>query len=181
MTKHAPSILIVDDDDTFRTRLGRAFERRGFDVRHAHDLDSAVASASEDSPELATVDLRIGEANGLDVLKRLLEIDASTRAVILTGYGSIATAVDAMRLGATNYVPKPADADDILAAFDRAEREPQTASDIDFEPPSLARMEWEHIHRVLADCGGNISEAARRLGLHRRTLQRKLEKYPPQT
>ena len=128
---------------------------------------------------MAVVDLKMPGGSGLDVLESLLEIDPSTRVVILTGYGSIATAVDAVRLGAVNYLPKPADADDILAAFDRGEKPPQHRTDLEFDAPSLARAEWEHINRVLADCGGNISEAARRLGIHRRTLQRKLEKYPP--
>ena len=101
------------------------------------------------------------------------------RIVVLTGYGSIATAVDAMRLGATSYLPKPADADEILLAFDRAEAPPDAAPAEGPPAPSLARAEWEHLNRVLADCGGNISEAARRLGIHRRSLQRKLQKYPP--
>jgi two-component system response regulator RegA len=99
--------------------------------------------------------------------------------VVLTGYGSIATTVDAIRLGAVNYLPKPADVDDLLAAFARASGEPSVAVPESFEVPSLARAEWEHIHRVLADSGGNISEAARKLGIHRRSLQRKLQKYPP--
>ncbi|HLL54890.1 MAG TPA: helix-turn-helix domain-containing protein, partial [Myxococcaceae bacterium] len=108
------------------------------------------------------------------------EIDPATQVVVLTGYGSIATAVQAVRLGATHYVPKPADADDILAAFQRGQQDPPSApSTIDFQPPTLARAEWEHINRVLGDCGGNISEAARRLGIHRRSLQRKLQKHPP--
>jgi two-component system response regulator RegA len=99
--------------------------------------------------------------------------------VVLTGYGSIATAVDAVRLGASHYLPKPADADEIIAAFSRDEREPLLGTADDFKAPSLARAEWEHISRVLSDCGGNISEAARRLGMHRRSLQLKLKKYPP--
>ena len=179
MTDSRPSLLIVDDDEIFRDRLGRAFERRGYDVRVAADHDEAIALAEEESPEMAVIDLRMNGPSGLEVLERLLEIDAATRAVILTGYGSIATAVDAVRIGAVNYLPKPADVDDILAAFERGEKPPLHGTSLSFDAPTLARAEWEHINRVLADCGGNISEAARRLGIHRRTLQRKLEKYPP--
>jgi two-component system response regulator RegA len=111
-------------------------------------------------------------------VRDLHALDASTRIIVLTGYGSIATAVEAVRLGAFNYLPKPADVDDLLLAFSRGPGEVAEVSE-DFQPPTLARAEWEHIQRVLADCGGNISEAARRLGLHRRSLQRKLQKYPP--
>jgi two-component system response regulator RegA len=171
----AHSILVVDDDTTFRTRLVRAFAERGYDARGAAGAAEAVALAREDSPELAVVDLRMPDGNGLDVVRDLLAIDPSTRVVVLTGYGSIATAVDAMRLGAVHYLSKPADADQILAAFDpnrRVEAQEQGAV------PSLARVEWEHIQRVLSDCGGNVSQAARLLGLHRRSLQRKLAKYP---
>lgn len=172
------TILVVDDDDVLRGRLGRAFETRGFDVRLAASADDAIANARADSPELAVVDLRIGDAWGLDVVKALLEIDRETRIVILTGYGSIATALEAVRLGAVHYVQKPADADEVLAAFRRAELPPDTTPRPPSEVPSLARAEWEHIQRVLSDCGGNISQAARLLGLHRRSLQRKLSKYP---
>lgn len=174
-----PSILLVDDDEVFRRRLARAFDERGYDVRTASDYDEAVTSARDDSPELAVVDLRMPGRSGLELVQMLKDIDASTRIVVLTGYGSIATAIDAMRLGATYYLSKPADADDIVAAFARAEAPPLTPPDPDYQAPSLARAEWEHINRVLSDCGGNISEAARRLGIHRRSLQRKLQKYPP--
>ena len=115
----------------------------------------------------------------LELLRELLAIDPATRVVVLTGYGSIATALDAVRLGAVHYLQKPADADDIVAAFARGGREPLLPAEGDFPAPSLARAEWEHINRVLSDCGGNISEAARRLGMHRRSLQLKLHKYPP--
>ena len=179
-TAHKPSILIVDDDEVFRTRLARAFVDRGYDVRTAHDHDSAVAVASGDSPELAVVDLKMPGKSGLELVKALREIDPATKTVVLTGYGSIATAVDAVRLGATNYLSKPADADDIVAAFARGEAPPlDPPVSADMKAPSLARAEWEHINRVLSDAGGNISEAARRLGIHRRSLQRKLQKYPP--
>ncbi|MBV8758715.1 MAG: response regulator [Deltaproteobacteria bacterium] len=174
------SILIVDDDEVYRTRLARAFVDRGYDVRTAHDYDSAVAVAQADSPELAVVDLKMPGKSGLELVQALREIDPSTKTVVLTGYGSIATAIDAVRLGATYYLSKPADADDIVAAFARAEAPPlEPSADHDYKAPSLARAEWEHINRVLSDAGGNISEAARRLGIHRRSLQRKLQKYPP--
>jgi two-component system response regulator RegA len=177
---NGPSILIVDDDLALRERLARAFRDRGFEATTASGYAEAVACARRESPELAVVDLRMPDGSGLELLKALKEIDPATQVVVLTGYGSIATAVQAVRLGATHYVPKPADADDILAAFQRGQQDPPSGpSTIDFQPPSLARAEWEHINRVLGDCGGNISEAARRLGIHRRSLQRKLQKHPP--
>lgn len=176
---HRPSLLLVDDDATLRERLARAFRERGWDVTTAGHHEEALAAAKRESPEYAVVDLRMPGRSGLEVVKDLLTVDASTRAIVLTGYGSIATTVDAIRLGAVNYLPKPADVDDILAAFARASGEPSLAAPETFEAPSLARAEWEHIHRVLADCGGNISEASRKLGIHRRSLQRKLQKYPP--
>src|SRR5580704_17581960 len=178
--EHKPSILLVDDDETYRTRLGRALSDRGYDVRTAQDYESALAAAQGDSPEYAVVDLKMPGKSGLELVKALREIDPATKTLILTGYGSIATAIDAVRLGATYYLSKPADADDIVAAFARAESPPlEPPADQEFRAPSLARAEWEHINRVLSDAGGNISEAARRLGIHRRSLQRKLQKYPP--
>jgi two-component system response regulator RegA len=172
------TLLVVDDDATYRTRLVRAFASRGFDAHGAASLVEAEAFAARESPELAVVDLRLGADSGLEVVKRLRAIDPATNIVVLTGYGSIATAVEAMRLGATHYLTKPADVDDILAAFARAGASPDTSVRVDAEPSSLARAEWEHINRVLVECGGNISQAARVLGLHRRSLQRKLAKYP---
>nr|WP_274622788.1 response regulator [Myxococcus fulvus] len=171
--------MLVDDDATLRERLARAFRERGWEVTTAGDYDEALTAAKRESPEYAVVDLRMPGRSGLEVVKDLLAVDASTKAIVLTGYGSIATTVDAIRLGAVNYLPKPADVDDILAAFARASGEPSLAAPETFEAPSLARAEWEHIHRVLADCAGNISEASRKLGIHRRSLQRKLQKYPP--
>lgn len=171
-----PSILVVDDDEAFRTRLVRALQSRGFDVRGAASVEEALALVGAEPPEYAVVDLRIRDRSGLDVLRALLAADARTRVVVLTGYGSIATAVEAMRLGAVHYLTKPADTDAILTALQQPE-ESTTSTTLD--TPSLARAEWEHINRVLVDAGGNISEAARRLGLHRRSLQRKLAKYPP--
>jgi two-component system response regulator RegA len=173
------SLLLVDDDEVFRTRMARAFVERGYEVTAAHDFDSALAHARIESPELAVLDLKMPGRSGLELVKALLEIDPQTKIVVLTGYGSIATAIDAVRLGATYYLQKPADADEILASFARGQAPPLDPPETDYRAPSLARAEWEHINRVLSDAGGNISEAARRLGIHRRSLQRKLQKYPP--
>ncbi len=170
------SILVVDDDDAFRERLCRALRDRGYDVKSARSVDEALALARADSPEYAVVDLKMPGRTGLELVADLRAVDASTVVVVLTGYGSIATAVEATKLGAEGYLPKPVDADELLAAFARSGAHPKPDH---FETPSLARAEWEHIQRVLSDCGGNISEAARRLGIHRRSLQRKLHKYPP--
>lgn len=174
-----PTVLVVDDDQAFRTRLVRAFEARGFEARGAADGPAALALATEESPELAVVDLRMPTMSGLDVVRGLKAIEPTTNVVVLTGYGSIATAIEAMRLGATHYVTKPADVDDLLAAFARGSAGAEAVEvPVEHAVPSLARAEWEHIQRVLADCGGNVSKAARLLGLHRRSLQRKLTKYP---
>lgn len=178
-SSHRPSILLVDDDEVYRNRLARAFVDRGYDVHTGADYDSALASAQAESPEFAVVDLKMPGKSGLELVKALKDIDPATKTIVLTGYGSIATAIDAVRLGAAYYLSKPADADDIVAAFARAEAPPLQPPDTEYKAPSLARAEWEHINRVLSDCGGNISEAARRLGIHRRSLQRKLQKYPP--
>lgn len=177
--EHPESILLVDDDQVFRSRLARALEARGYEVRQAGNFDEAVAAAREESPERAVVDLKMPKQSGLEVVQALKDIDTTTKVIVLTGYGSIATAVDAMKLGATSYLAKPADADDVLNAFRRDDEPPLTPGKPQYDPPSLARAEWEHINRVLSDCGGNISEAARQLGIHRRSLQRKLQKYAP--
>ncbi len=169
----------MDDDEVLRHRLCRAFEARGFEVKVAENSEEALTIARVWSPELAVVDLRMPGRSGLELVGLLVELDPSTKIVVLTGYSSIATAVEAVRLGATNYLQKPADVDDILAAFLPGTEPLHKRTSQDLRPPSLARAEWEHINRVLADCGGNISEAARCLGLHRRSLQRKLQKHPP--
>jgi two-component system, response regulator RegA len=175
------TVLIVEDDERLRARLARALADRGFDVRHAADYEGALQAAREDSPEFLLVDLRMpGGRSGLDVIRDVKAIDPATVAVVLTGYGSIATAVEAVRLGAAEYLTKPADVDQIVAAFARSSV-PAVAADTTAEleqVPSLARVEWEHINRVLADCGGNVSKAARLLGIHRRSLQRKLSRFP---
>lgn len=172
----APTLLVVEDDDALRSRLVRAFAERGFVAQGAASAAEAERLA-EEAPEYAVIDLRIGDESGLTVIKSLLAKDPATRVVMLTGYGSIATAVEAMRLGAVHYLTKPADADEILTALRRGESGAKPA--VPDEPLSLARAEWEHINSVLVSVSGNISEAARRLGLHRRSLQRKLAKYPP--
>lgn len=177
--RDSQSLLIVDDDRTFRDRLARAFVERGYEVRTASDFDEGVELARQDSPEMAIVDLRMPGKSGLELVKELVEIDPGTKVIVLTGYGSIATAIEAMRIGATYYLAKPVDVDDILTAFRRGETAPLETVPTDYAAPSLARAEWEHLNRVLSDCGGNISEAARRLGIHRRSLQRKLKKIPP--
>lgn len=176
----SPTLLLVDDDEVFRKRLARAMTGRGYAVREAGSLEEACVHARSDSPELALVDLRLPGASGLEVVRALVEIDPATNVVVLTGYGSIATALEAVRLGATHYLTKPVDVDEILAAFARkdAPDQPFTSERDDEHVPSLARVEWEHIQRVLTDCHGNVSKAARLLGVHRRSLQRKLHKMP---
>jgi two-component system, response regulator RegA len=151
-------------------------------VREARDADEALDAARHDTPEFVVVDLRMPGRSGLDVVRELKALDAATSIVVLTGYGSIATALEAVRLGAQHYLTKPADVEAILAAFERRTDAAAPPADapipIPMETPSLARVEWEHINRVLMDCNGNVSQAARVLGLHRRSLQRKLSKFP---
>ena len=173
----AQTLLLVDDDEVYRERLARALRDRGFDVATASGGEEAIARARREAPELAVVDLRMPGASGIEVLEALRAVDPATRVLMLTGYGSIATAVEATRRGAVGYLSKPADADEVVAALTGQATSADAAAEID--TPSLARAEWEHIQRVLTDCGGNVSETARRLGIHRRSLQRKLQKYPP--
>ena len=177
-----PSVLLVDDDERLRSRMARAFEERGYEVQQAGGYDASIAIAPAESTELAVVDLRMPGKSGLEVVRELHRIDPATKIVVLTGYGSIATALEAMRLGATHYLTKPADVDEVIASFDRDNsetgEEPSITEGEAPETPSLARVEWEHIQRVLTDCDGNITKAAERLGIHRRSLQRKLAKYP---
>lgn len=173
--KDTRSILVVDDDAAFRARLVRALSDRGLAVTAARSYDEAMTLARAETPELALVDLRLPGRSGLDVVRGLKDLDDTTNVVVLTGYGSIATAVESVRLGATTYLTKPVDADQILTAFDEGATNAPEAHNL---TPSLARVEWEHIQRVLNDCDGNISQAARRLKIHRRSLQRKLSKNP---
>jgi len=172
-----PTILLVDDDEVFRERLRRALDERGYAVQTAGDVSTALALAEAEPPEYAVVDLRMPGPSGLTLVEALRALDAGTHVVVLTGWGSVATAVDAMKKGATHYLQKPVSLDELLAAL-RGETPEATTTD-DVALPSLARQEWEYIHKVLGECGDNISEAARRLGLHRRSLQRKLQKLPP--
>ncbi len=166
-------ILIVDDDEPFRLALRNAFLRRGYDVSLAGSPAEVDAALKEAVPQYAVVDLRMPGGSGLDVVKTLRALATPPQVVVLTGYGTIGTAVEAIRLGALNYLNKPADADEIEAALQGKRPPPMT------DVPSLDRQEWEYLNRILADCNGNISEAARRLKMHRRTLQRKLQKHPP--
>ncbi|MDH3393109.1 MAG: response regulator [Desulfobulbaceae bacterium] len=172
------TILLVDDEEIFRNRLARAFTKRGFTVYTAGDYDEAVGVISQHHPKLAVVDLKMPGKSGLELIATAKKLHPAIKIVVLTGYGSIATATEATKLGAVYYLPKPADVDGILTAFGK-DGEPLSMTEEDFVAPSLARLEWEHINRVLHDCRGNISAAAQKLGLHRRTLQRKLNKYPP--
>ena len=171
-------ILVVDDDEAFRLRLVRAFRDRGHSAEAAGDSESALALARTFRPGRAVVDLRMPDKSGLEVVHDLAELLPGIQCLMLTGYGSIATATEAIRLGALDYLTKPADADQILAAFERT-GEPLDPPPVPIEAPSLERVEWEHIQRVLADTGGNVSQAARILGIHRRSLQRKLARRPP--
>jgi two-component system, response regulator RegA len=171
--------LVVDDDEVFRNRLCRALNSRGWEAAGAGDGATALRLAVTSSPDLAVVDLRLPEMGGLDIVRELRSLDETTCIIMLTGYGSIATALTATKLGASHYLSKPSDADQILDAYQKiATGVPDQVSSAT-PVPSLARVEWEHIQRVLADCQGNISQAAKLLGLHRRSLQRKLSKYPP--
>ncbi len=176
------TILVVDDDDILRTRLEKAFTKRGLSVICAANQKEALELAAREQPDLAVLDLKMPDNHGLQMLTEFRKVSPGTRAVILTGYGSIANAVEAVKLGAINYVTKPADADQVLAALGVSigtEKVVPEVDELEKHPPSLAEAQWEHIHRVLADCGGNISEAARRLDIPRRTLQRKLKKMAP--
>ncbi len=171
-----PRLLLVDDDVTFCAVLRRALERHGFSVVVAHAFDEALKSARAFRPTHAVVDLKLADASGLHLIRPLLSVDEHMKIVVLTGYGSISTAVKAIKEGAENYLAKPVGVDGILAAFDNQDGEPGDA----FQPTpmSLGRLEWEHIQRVLDEHDGNISATARSLGMHRRTLQRKLQKRP---
>ena len=173
---NAPLLLIVDDDEHFCNALSRAMERRGFRVAQSFDSATAVRLAEELSPAYAIVDLRIGEESGLPLIQALLGLNGAMRIIVLTGYASVATAVEAVKLGATDYLTKPAHPDDIAAAFDREAGDAQTPPAT--QPMSVRRLEWEHLQRVLLKHKGNISAAARALNMHRRTLQRKLQKRP---
>ena len=170
------NLLLVDDDAIFRQVLARALEKRGFAVSCAEDVETASAMALANPPEYAVIDLKMPGSSGLVLVQRLKALDVETRIVMLTGYASIATAVEAIKLGATHYLAKPADADDIVAALMRNEADPYLP--VSGNPLSVDRLEWEHVQKVLSEYDGNISATARALKMHRRTLQRKLTKRP---
>jgi two-component system response regulator RegA len=171
------TLLLVDDDDTFRRVLARALGRRGYAVRSADSVNAAMAMATAQPPEYAVVDLRMPGESGLVLIEKLIELDPNTRIVMLTGYASIATAIEAIKLGALHYLSKPCDADEVVAALNKSATGDATLAVSD-SPLSVERLEWEHIQRVLAENQGNVSSTARALKMHRRTLQRKLSKHP---
>ena len=176
LENHLPSLLLVDDDEILCSVLAAALRERGYEVAVAHDYQSALAAATGKPPELAVVDLKFPGGSGLSLVKKLVDLNPNMRVVVLTGYGSIATAIEAVKLGAHYYLTKPAGANDIVAALNP---EPKPASaPIPEKPLSVGRLEWEHINQVLSGSDGNISATARLLGMHRRTLQRKLSKRP---
>jgi len=170
------SLLIVEDDKSFLQRLARAMEGRGFAVTTAESVAEGLLQVEKGAPAFAVVDMRLGDGNGLDVISAMKKRRPEARAIILTGYGNIATAVNAVKLGAVDYLAKPVDADDVAAAllaFDSRKIEPPE------NPMSADRVRWEHIQRIYELCGRNVSETARRLNMHRRTLQRILAKRAP--
>jgi len=172
------SLLLVDDDAPLCQRLARAMERRGFIVTTADSVGAGIAAASEHPPAFAVVDLRLADGNGLEVVKALRRARPGARIVMLTGYGNIATAVAAVKAGAIDYLPKPADADAVERALFAGEAAlPPPPED----PMSADRVRWEHIQRVFEQCDRNVSETARRLKMHRRTLQRILGKHAPRS
>jgi two-component system response regulator RegA len=170
------SVLLVEDDRSFLQRLAKALESRGFVVRTAESVAAGLAEVEQSPPAYAVVDMRLGDGNGLEVISALKRRKPDARCIVLTGYGNIATAVTAVKLGAVDYLAKPVDADDVLAAL-------LTQGDKKIEPPanpmSADRVRWEHIQRIYELCGRNVSETARRLNMHRRTLQRILAKRAP--
>lgn len=170
------SLLIVDDDAPFRIRLARAMEKRGFNVVAVESVQLGIEVAQESAPAFAVVDLRLADGSGLDVVKALRDARPDARIVMLTGYGNIATAVAAVKAGAVDYLPKPADADAVESAL-LADGRPLPAPPEN--PMSADRVRWEHIQRVFEQCDRNVSETARRLKMHRRTLQRILNKHAP--
>lgn len=176
--KARPAMLVVDDDEIFCGVLARALERRGFAVAAALSVAEAQQAISRHPPEFAVVDLRIGQESGLQLVRALATLSPPAKCVVLTGYGSIATAVEAIKLGALHYLTKPVEVDEILVALSGAAPALSAEVTVQPRPLSVRRAEWEHIQRVLTAHSGNISAAARALGIHRRTLQRKLRKRP---
>lgn len=170
------SLLLVDDDRPFLHRLGRAMEMRGFQVEMAESVQDGIACVHRHAPAFAVIDLKLDDGNGLDVIQAIRDKREDTHMVVLTGYGNIASAVNAVKLGAVDYLSKPADADDIFAALTR---QAGNKAAVPENPMSADRVRWEHIQRVYEMCDRNVSETARRLNMHRRTLQRILAKRAP--
>jgi two-component system response regulator RegA len=170
------SLLVVDDDAPFRQRLALAMERRGFEVTTADSMAAGIAEAKARRPAFAVIDLRLGDGSGIEVVSALREVRADARVIVLTGYGNIATAVAAVKMGAIDYLSKPADADAVEAALLQTEGGLPPPPE---QPMTADRVRWEHIQRVFEQCDRNVSETARRLRMHRRTLQRILNKYAP--
>ena len=170
------SLLIVDDDDPLRMRLSRAMEKKGFQVKDAKTVENAIKMVASNPPKFALVDLRLEDGNGLDVVKEINKVKKDSRIVMLTGYGNLPTAVAAVKSGAIDYLAKPVDADDVEAAL---LADPESKAKPPENPMSADRVKWEHIHRVFELCNRNVSETARRLKMHRRTLQRILSKRSP--
>ena len=176
MSEAMNSLLLVDDDDVFCQVLARALNKRGMQTSIALDANTALAITKQSNSAYAIVDLRMPESSGLELIPSLLSINPAMRIIVLTGYASITTAVEAIKLGAIHYLTKPADADEIMSAFNSESG--NIEAQVRDKPLSLDRLEWEHIQKVLSDCKGNVSAAARQLGRHRRTLQRTLNKRP---
>jgi two-component system response regulator RegA len=170
------SLLIVDDDNPFRERLARAMEKKGFEVTQAEGVKKGIDSVKITKPAFAVIDLRLGDGNGLEVVKEIQNLKKDSRIIMLTGYGNISTAVAAIKEGAIDYLAKPADADDVEKAL---LADPNKKAQPPENPMSADRVKWEHIHRVFELCNRNVSETARRLKMHRRTLQRILSKRSP--
>ena len=170
------SLLIVDDDNPLRDRLSRAMEKKGFQVTQAESVAQGISQAINSPPAFAVIDLRLNDGNGLEIVKKIQKIKKNSRIILLTGYGNIPTAVAAVKAGAIDYIPKPADADDVENALLAS---PETKAKPPENPMSADRVKWEHIHRVFELCNKNVSETARRLKMHRRTLQRILSKRSP--
>ena len=170
------SLLIVDDDNPLRDRLARAMEKKGFQVSQAESMEKGISQARSAPPAFAVVDLRLNDGSGLEIVKEIRKLKKDSRVIMLTGYGNIPTAVAAVKAGAIDYIPKPADADDVESALLAS---PETKAVPPENPMSADRVKWEHIHRVFELCNRNVSETARRLKMHRRTLQRILSKRSP--
>lgn len=176
MNNGKPTMLIIDDDQVFAGTLARSIGKRGHNTLVANNADQALKLMDETVVERVVLDMKLADTSGLKLLPQLLTANPGVSVVILTGYSSISTAVESIKLGAINYICKPCDANEVLQAFEQTEGNPQ--AELPEKPPSVNRLEWEHIQRVLQENNGNISATARSLGMHRRTLQRKLQKKP---